>query len=95
MSEDRKVLTCVKCGAVSHYSNDMRDIAARNCQRVVGHRQLKENVVPITCGGMLYHVSAFRLGAWKLRTGQTSVCVTGHIDKRTLVKRMLQGGGVA
>jgi len=95
VSEDRKVLTCVKCGAVSHYSNDMRDSAARNCQRVVGHRQSNGSAVSVPCGGMLYHVSAFRLGAWKLRTGQTSVCVTGHMDKRTLVKRMLQSGGVA
>lgn len=75
--KERRFLACLKCGHTINYNDDMRELSARTCMKR-------------DCKGLMWHQSAFRFGAWKLRTGQTQPTVVGHLDKGTLTRRMLR-----
>ena len=82
----RKVLTCLRCGHVRPYDNNMRDDAVRTCQEPSSQR------MGYLCGGMMYHADEKSLGAWRLTTGRTRGNVQRSITKSTVYRRTMQGG---
>ena len=77
-------------------SEDRNVLVCVECGETCDHNTYRETC---PCGGRLHHWPAWRIGAWKLLTGQTHVVVTGFIDKVTLYRRCLGqfavGGGVS